>query len=144
MTKQVDLSKIIALLKTYEEVDFALLFGSYASLTASTLSDIDIGIFFKSEPDLLSMGSLVTQLESVVDKKVDLAILNHLPSTRPLLAYNITRNHTPLIVNNNEKYAKFKIDSLHYYLDFKPVLDAQDEALQERITNGTYGKIQTA
>lgn len=132
------------LLALSEDIEFALLFGSYASHNASILSDIDIGICFANEPDLLAIGLIITKLETETGKKIDLIILNHLSFKRPLLSYNITKNHIPIIINSQKKYGDFKTNSLYGYLDFKPILDAQSKALDERISHGTYGKIQTA
>ena len=133
-----------AVLCRQETVVNALLFGSYANETAHAMSDVDIAIETTRELSLLEIGTIISDIESLLDKKVDLIILNDLYKKSPLLAYNIYLNHRVLCITDEEKYRNFKENSLHYYLDFKQALDEQNVAFSRRIADGNLAKIKTA
>ncbi|WP_457749140.1 type VII toxin-antitoxin system MntA family adenylyltransferase antitoxin [Sulfurimonas sp.] len=135
--------KIKNILQNYATIENALLFGSYASNTAHNMSDVDIAIQTSEELDIFEIGEIIAVLESHLGKKIDFILLNELYKKSPLLAYNIYKNHLPLFIKNREKYNYFKESALHYYLDFKHVIDAQNEAFNERIANGNLAKTQT-
>ncbi len=122
----------------------ALVFGSYASGKNSNLSDIDIAIETTREIDILEMGNLISILQSELNIKIDLVILNNLYKNSPLLAYNVYQNHQIIFIKDREKYQNFKLNALHNYLDFKPIIDSQNSAFSKRIQDGTLAKIKTA
>lgn len=133
-----------SILSKYEFITNALLFGSYASGTQNRLSDVDIALHVNKEIDLFAIGEIISDLETTLDKKVDLVILNELYKKSPLLAYNIYKNHKPIFIGDIEQYKGFKINSLHYFMDFKHVIDEQNDAFRQRIKDGNLAKAQTA
>lgn len=133
-------TKIENILNKYEQIKFALLFGSYANNTQKYLSDIDIGIYTKDDIDLFLQGEIISDLESELDKKIDLVILNDLFKKNSKLSFNIINNHSLIFCKEKDKYTSFKENSMKYYFDMKFMYDQFDEALKKRIEDGTYGK----
>lgn len=132
------------LLKKYDFILFALMFGSFAKGEPTPLSDLDIGIFTEREIDLFQTGEIIFELETLANRKVDLVILNDLPVTHPLLAFNIVAGHKLLFCSNTKAYSDFKTKSLLFYFDFQPIIKVQNEHLKKRIKNGTFGKAETS
>ncbi len=139
-----DTEQLKTILSDDENIVFALLFGSYANNSMHAMSDVDIGIYTKTEIDLIQTGYLISTLESLLDKNVDLVILNHLYKKNPKLAFNITDNHQLLFCKNRDDYVNFKANSLKYYFDASYMYEMFDNALKERLEDGTYGKIKTS
>ena len=123
-----------------KDIEFALLFGSFVTGEQHQLSDIDIGVYFKKEPDLMQVLALVDELEQRVQRRVDLVVLNALYTKHPLLAYEITLNHKAICILNYELYAEFQAKSYLYYFDLKPLYQMQIEAFKERIEHGNIAK----
>lgn len=70
--------RIKELLQSYNFIDFALLFGSYASKRYTALSDIDIAIYLNRPISLIEQGDIISLLEERLENRVDLIILNGL------------------------------------------------------------------
>ena len=138
------ITQLKKLLQTYDFIDFALLFGSYANGTQKALSDIDIGIYTNRSIDLLEQGHLISTLEEKFEKTIDLVILNDLYKNHAKLAFNIVSNHKIILCNNTEAYINFKTYTYKFYFDQKPMYEMFDKALLERIESGTYGKAQAS
>ncbi len=131
-------------LQLYDFIDFALLFGSYANGTQSTMSDIDIAIHTNRSIDLLEQGIIIADLEEILEKRIDLVVLNDLYKENSKMAFNVIDNHKIIFCNELEKYLEFKTYTYKYYFDQKPMFDLFDKALLERIESGTYGKAQAS
>ncbi|MGV6831484.1 MAG: type VII toxin-antitoxin system MntA family adenylyltransferase antitoxin [bacterium] len=127
-------------LKSYDFIDFALLFGSYARGTQKNLSDIDIAIYTNRSIGLLEQGDIISFLEDKFEKKIDLVLLNNLEKENAKMAFNIVNNHKIIFSRQKQKYIDFKANTYKYYLDLQPMYEMFDEALKERISSGTYGK----
>lgn len=138
------LKEIDNILSKYDFISTALVFGSYAANTFTSMSDIDIAVGTTRELTLPEIGEIISILESKLRKKIDLVILNNLPYRRPLLAYNIYRKHVLIFSRDTSFYHQFKTDTLHAYMDFKHIIDAQNKAFDQRIHNGTLAETQTA
>lgn len=140
--------EIITVLRHYycqkNDVAFVLLFGSYAKGTNGFGSDADIAISFISEPSLLELGTMVSELEGLLQMETDLVNLKDISLRQPLLAYNILQNHQVVCMNDSDSYNRFKEEALHHYLDFKPVIDDSNRAFFERTLHGNPGKAKTA
>lgn len=132
------------LLKPYDFIDFALLFGSYARDKQTTLSDIDIAIYTSCPIGLLEQGNILSVLEERLGKKIDLVLLNGLEKENAKMAFNIVDNHKVILNKQQQKYIDFKANTYKYYLDLKPMYEMFDNALRERIASGTYGKAQAS
>ena len=137
-------TKAAEILKDFDTVENALLFGSFAAGNAHAMSDVDIAVQTRKPLSVLALGDLLSRLETALDKKVDLVTLNDLPSNRPLLAYAIYQNHHPLFVRNTDAYLRFKEEALHRYMDFKPVMEMQNRSFKQRLKDAVAAKTQTA
>ena len=139
-----ELAKIKEILNSYDAVTNALLFGSYAKGIAKSMSDIDIAIQTREEMDLFTIGEIIANIESAIERRVDLVVLNDLYKKAPLLAFNIYQKHKVLFIKDKEAYDSFKENALHFYLDFKHIIDEQNRAFSQRVADGTLAKIKTA
>ena len=119
---------------------FVLIFGSYSDNSYGTSSDIDIGVFFESEVDYMTLGYQSAMLESKLGKKIDIIVLNDLYKKDPLFAFQILENHTPVVVKNQKCFVSFKTSCQLYYLDHKHLIDINKKALQKRIKNNKIGE----
>lgn len=136
--------KLQKVLNQYDFITNILIFGSFATNKQNNMSDIDIAIQANKDIDIFELGEIISNIESTLDLKTDLVILNDLYKTSPLLAYNIYQSHKPLYITDTEAYNNFKENALHYYMDFKPIIEEQNRAFLERVKNGTIAKIKTA
>lgn len=119
---------------------FVVLFGSYNSGSFSELSDIDIGIYFTGKVNYMDMGYDAVQLESALEKKVDIVVLNDLYKKDALFAFKILENHSPLVVHQQKVYIDFKKKSQLYYLDREKLLEMNTKNLQGRIEKNRIGE----
>ncbi len=115
------ISEIKNILRSYDVITNALLFGSHADNTQHAMSDIDIAVITKNEMDIFTMGEIISKLEAITGSKIDLVSLNDLYKKSPLLAYNIYQNHKIIFLR-----------------------DEQNEAFSQRIADGDLAKIKTA
>ena len=139
-----DIKKLEDILSQYDFILFALLFGSYAKGQEGYLSDIDIAIETNRELDLLTCGDIMATLETFYGKKIDLVITNELYKTNPKMAFNITDNHKVIMLKDEQRYIDFKVNSLKYYFDTAYMYKIFDKSLQERLENGTFGKVKAS
>ncbi|ADV46111.1 type VII toxin-antitoxin system MntA family adenylyltransferase antitoxin [Nitratifractor salsuginis] len=126
--------------KSGKQYPFVLLFGSFASGEAAPSSDVDLGIYVGKEPDFLEMGRHISTLESLLQRRVDLTLLDDLEARNPLLAFEILNQHIPLLIRDNERYIAFKTRAQLAYLDARPLIEANREALQKRIEANRIGE----
>ncbi len=134
------IDRIKELLQSYDFIDFALLFGSYASKRYTALSDIDIAIYLNRPISLIEQGDIISLLEERLENRVDLIILNGLERDNPKMAFNIIDNHIVIFNRDEERYIDFKADTYKYYFDLLPMYEMFDRSLKERLRDGTYGK----
>ncbi|RLG41430.1 MAG: nucleotidyltransferase domain-containing protein [Thermoproteota archaeon] len=106
---------IIKPLSSRKEVLFAFLFGSAARGEASSLSDVDIGVFLDpslSEEDMLEvLMEIASQLK--VGIKGDLVLLN---KASPSLAFEVIRGRA-LVVRDERALKEFVHRTLKIYHD---------------------------
>lgn len=136
--------EIVNILKRYDFIECALLFGSYAKGNQTVLSDLDIAIFTSKDIDLFTMGMIILDLESEFLKKIDLVVVNELYKIDPKFSFNITNGHKVLFCKDQNKYVEFKANSLKYYFDMTYMYDMFDKKFQERLSSGDYGKVKAS
>ena len=127
-------------LKNYNEVLFAVIFGSYAAGNAKTNSDLDIGIYTEKGIDLLNLGRIITGLEKIADVKVDLLELKDLFKKSPVLSYQIVTNNKELFIKDETAFVNFKRQTLLYYFDTRELREAFNSAFYNRISKLEFGK----
>jgi predicted nucleotidyltransferase len=99
-------------------VEYALLFGSRARGSAHEGSDLDIAIGARTRMGALELGDLVSRLEHVSGRTVDLVILDEAP---PALAYRIFRDGRVIVEKDHRALVARKVRAILEYLDFRPV-----------------------
>jgi len=127
-------------LENYENILFAILFGSYASGKINSKSDLDIGIYFNQKINLLKLGKIITDLEKITALKIDLIELNNLYNKSPLLAYQITANHKVIFVRDETVLVNFKRMTLLNYLDTAELRKTVNAVFYNRISEKKFGK----
>ena len=100
-------------------IAFALIFGSAARGQTTPFSDLDIAIGLRpgSSFDSADIGALVSRLEAVVGRDVDLVILNGAP---PGLAYRVFRDGRLIFEADRAARVARQARAIVEYLDFKP------------------------
>ena len=131
-------------LKSYfearKDIDFAIVFGSYAIEKNRPFSDLDIGIHTKLDLSLLQIGSTIYDLESITNIKIDLLVLNEIYEENSSLAYEIISNHKQIYTQSEKIYVQFKTKTFLHYFDDEPLREMKRNSLQKRIDSNQIGK----
>lgn len=124
-----------------EAVSFAVLFGSQATDDASPLSDLDVALRFKDEiPDARRFELLDELTVAVINATgIEAVDLIDLDAVGPRFGYEVLATGT-LLFGDRSAAIELETELLLRTLDFQPVKRAWDEALEERIKGGTYGR----
>jgi hypothetical protein len=108
-------------LKEYENIVFAYIFGSYTTGTMTKYSDIDIAIYlYNNEIDSEKYLVLKTRLEGILKKDVDICILN---TASPLLKFEVCKEGILLFTRDEILENNFRVHTLFEYEDFKKYRD---------------------
>ena len=134
------IEKIKEVLESFEDIEFAFVFGSYARGNAKHMSDIDIAAHFSSDIDLLELGKIIAKLEVVAKRKIDFVTLNNLYKKNPLLAFEIIKNSNLLFVRDIEKLISFKTRAQLEYFDTEKLRRETRETFRRRISERKFGK----
>jgi predicted nucleotidyltransferase len=127
-------------LKQYEDIEFALIFGSYASGKTGNKSDLDVGIFCIESVDLILLGKMIVDLEKITNLKIDLIELKNLYNKSPLLAYQIVTNHKKLFSRDSEIFIDFKRRTFLYYFDTERLRKSVNSTFFKRISSKKIGE----
>lgn len=127
-------------LRQVDYTDFCILFGSFAENKISNLSDIDIGIFINRDVSLMERGSLISHLESILKRDVDITVLNDLYKKNPALAHEVISKGRVIVCKDRDKFVEFKKNTLLYFMDTKRLRDMVDQAFKERLESGKFGE----
>ena len=109
-----------------QEVLLAFLFGSFAGKRIRRSSDVDIGILFKSVPGIHAINDLREELSSILQREVDLAILNH---ASPVLNMQILKNGILLYARDRKHFHRFFVDTVNQYDDLKRIRKPCEESV---------------
>ena len=126
-------------LLNFDQIRFAMIFGSAASGNDSNLSDIDVAIYSDPSLDLLDFGRLITQIEQIAQRKVDLVELNGLIKSNNLLAYNIITNNKLIFIKDQNLFTQYKRDSFLTYFDHTFFRNKFNSMLNRRIESTRFG-----
>ena len=133
-------TQIANYLKQYDDIEFALIFGSFASGEAGIKSDLDLGIFSKKSFDLLLLGKMIVDLERITELKIDLIELKDIYKKNPLLAYQIVTNCKLLFSKDENIFYEFKRKSFLSYFDTEKLRKSVNSAFYKRISSKKFGK----
>ena len=107
------------------------LFGSSARNCLRPSSDVDIGIFFRTVPEIDSIDALREELSSVLRREVDLVVLNH---ASPILKMQILKNGTLFYAIDKKYFHQFFAQTVNEYDDLKRIRkNCEDSILKGRI-----------
>jgi len=100
------------------KIEFAYLFGSYAEGTHTLTSDIDLAVYFASNPsvdDELMLHAFLTR--KLKTDKIDLLVLNRAKNL--ILLEEVVRKGKVLYDRNPELRKMFEYKIIHSAIDFK-------------------------
>ena len=140
MSMTTQLEKARDLLASHDAVLFALLFGSMATGHAHPWSDVDIGVYVTTPLSLLEIGRLTATLERLVERDVDLLVLNDAPERTPALAYRAIAEGILLFCKDEDTFVSFKTSVILRYLDTAFLRTMVTQAFYERLEAGRFGK----
>lgn len=126
-----DISKACTdILREYEDIIFAYIFGSYVEGKMRKDSDIDIAVYLKKDMDIDLYLKIKMDLTDSIQREVDLVILNNAP---PLLKYEIYKNNISLFTRDKAEESKYKVRTLFEYDDIKKYLDLSYDKMIGRL-----------
>lgn len=125
-------------LESNNNIVFAYLFGSVSNGNVRYGSDLDIAVYFNTEPTLDEIGKLALQLEELSDYKIDLVQLNGLDSVNHVLAFTIINEGRIVFSRDTDLLIKFKTSAILKYLDFKTTNDSINRSFSYRLSNNSY------
>ena len=122
-----------------QQVTALYLFGSFARGAEDALSDLDLAILFDPKTPPVDLGQLtldyLVQINRLlVTDEVSFLVLNTAPLT---LRYEVVHTGKVLVDNDPAVRLSFELYTEDLYMDFKPLLDAYDDALLEQLTTAT-------
>ena len=100
----------------------AWLFGSHARGTASTDSDVDVGVLFLEDPPRTLEGlhlDLQDDLRGALGRPVDLVVMNRAPAD---LVHRILRDGVLLVEHDRSRRVRFEVRKRAEYFDLLPIL----------------------
>jgi hypothetical protein len=113
------------------DILLVFLFGSAASGKMTNGSDIDIGILFEQSPDVYSVQKLANELNGVLKRDIDIAVLN---SASPILKMQILKKGALVCAKDKKYFNQFFMDTLNQYDDLKQTRKiCEDNILKGRI-----------
>jgi uncharacterized protein len=123
MTAPPTADQLTALLSGAPDAVLAVyVFGSVARGTASSSSDLDLGVLLQSRPASTLDGRMLDEearLERAVGRPVQIVILNDAP---PDLAYRVLRGGLLVLERNRAARVRFEVRTRNLYFDLLPVL----------------------
>ncbi|SCX92331.1 type VII toxin-antitoxin system MntA family adenylyltransferase antitoxin [Alkaliphilus peptidifermentans] len=113
-------------------IEFAYLFGSFATEKYNKESDIDIAIMFQekyeSKREVIIKGNIIDMGMKYFQRKLDVISLN---SATPLLKYEVVRKG--ILLKESKRRAEFESLALREYFDFRYYAEAYNKAMIEAI-----------
>lgn len=141
MTSNEEISnQIKTYLYEHKKISFALLFGSFINEKNNAMSDIDIALYFNGEVNLIELGQIISALEKIAKRKVDVVELNELYKKNPLLAFNIISNSEPLFFKDETEFINFKTRTHLEYFDTERLRTSVRKTFRNRISEKKFGK----
>ncbi|MBU4251971.1 MAG: nucleotidyltransferase domain-containing protein [Candidatus Omnitrophica bacterium] len=124
-----------------EDVEFALLFGSFASGRVNPMSDIDIAVYFRDGNDALRLGDRQVEITCAVMSiykvnRADVVVLNR---ANPFLRFQIMKYGRLLYARDEKIFYRFKANSFGIYQDIKPMYHLYEITAERSLRRGIYG-----
>ena len=119
--------KIAKLAKKFE-LKLIIIFGSFANGKNREHSDLDIAVLGLKEVSFNEQISLVNELSKILNKNIDLTVLN---KANPLLLFEASKNSI-LLYGSGKEFLKFKLNAFKAYHDYTPYF-AMEKNLNKKI-----------
>jgi predicted nucleotidyltransferase len=120
------LDRAVAVLEERFDPGTIVLFGSRSSGRSTAASDFDLAMLTTTAHDPFALASARTDLEALLDRPVDLVVLN---DASPIIRMEVLRNHRVLRDHDPERWEDFCVRTLHEYLDLKRTREPIERAL---------------
>ena len=129
------LDAIRSVLEATPRVEFGLVFGSQARGDARPDSDVDVAVGIEDRGRLSNaeLGDLISRLEQVTGRSVDVVVLHEAGIP---IAFRAFREGVEVYVRNRRALVDQKAQTIVQYLDFKPVHDRCVEGALEAARRG--------
>lgn len=135
---------IIELKKYFEQQDdiqCAILFGSVALGKTTSMSDIDIGVYFDIIKDKLNAGERQIDITCKIMSlyrinRVDVVVLNF---ANPFLRFQVVKTGRLIYAKDKKEFYKFKAISFGRYQEIKPLYEQYNRLTEERIRRNSNG-----
>ncbi|MGQ9780015.1 MAG: type VII toxin-antitoxin system MntA family adenylyltransferase antitoxin [Bacillota bacterium] len=112
-------AKLGEYLASRNDVVLAFLFGSYPKGKATGRSDVDVAVYFSRAYNLATVNELTSALETLLQKNVDLIVLNE---ANPSVAWAALRG-IPLLIRDRAFYLQYMLDVSREAEDFGEFID---------------------
>jgi hypothetical protein len=114
------IEQIRPVLEADPRIAFALLFGSVARGEEHPASDLDLAVGLRAGTRLSSieLGDLVSRLEAVAGRTVDLLLLEDAPEA---IAFRVFRDGVPVVVRDRRALVDRQVLAMLEYWDFQPI-----------------------
>jgi len=131
-------SSICRFLLKQEDIEFAILFGSFKH--KKQFRDIDIGIYLTKDLSLLKIGYLKSELDLLTGKDTDLLVLNNLYDKNPELAYEIVAYGEVLFTRKPDMFKNYKKRAFLIYFDTAILRNKVNSAFKKRLLEKKFGQ----
>ena len=135
MRKEGLLEKLVEFLDRINQqypIEFAYLFGSFATEKYNKESDIDIAIMFQEKyqfkKEAIIKGNIIAMGMKYFQRKLDVISLN---SATPLLKYEVVKKGS--LLKESKRRAEFESLALREYFDFQYYAEIYNKAMIEAI-----------
>jgi len=123
-----DINKITEILRTFEEIEFAYLYGSYANGTETPLSDVDIAVLQKHKKNydlkINEFNIEVELMKEIPGIEFDVRSLNNAPIT---VTGKIINEGKFLFCRDQQRFLDYTVSKRMQYIDYmsvyKPIFD---------------------
>ena len=118
----------------YPQVDFAILFGSYAAGNPGPLSDVDIAYMLSDvEPKVafeIDCKLFVEITQCLGTDEISFICLNEAPVT---VRFGVIANGKVIYLRNENKLLDFKVNTMKHYIDTKEIREEYYKELFDAI-----------
>jgi len=108
------IQKVAAFSENHPEISAMYLFGSHASGSERSRSDVDLGVLFNRDVDGLKRIDLETKISNLLKKEVDLIDMK---KSGPFLRHQIYKCGQKIYQDGTDFPFLFRADSIRDYLD---------------------------
>jgi len=121
--------KLKETLTARDDVLLVYLFGSFVSRDATSLSDLDIAIYFDRAVDFYVVSGLREDISEMVGIDADIVVLN---SASPVIRMQVLKKGVLLINKDQRAYNEFFLNTVNEYDDLKMTR----KEIEEKILRG--------